>query len=165
MTSASLDMTDLKVVARYQAAELEAPISIDLPPQAKEKIAAYMQHASARELRTLKFNIDLSKVMEPLGRNKVMRYNRKTGCLEVVSLLTEEDAFPEPAAFSRSSAVIVWRQQQAGGPVEVVLVKERNADRVSFVAGGHKPHENSIAGSIREVEEEVGLKLDYSTLK
>jgi hypothetical protein len=155
--------TDLKMMPRFKAAELVAPIA--LPPQATVDTDAYRQHALDSGMRTLKYHFDLSAILQSLGSHKVMRYNHKTLCLEVVSLLTDEDTFPEPAAFSRSSAVIVWRQQQGGRPVEVVLVKERNADRVSFVAGGQKPHESSLAGAIREVEEEVGLKLDLSTLK
>jgi hypothetical protein len=156
--------SDLKITPRFKAAELTAPIA--LPPQTTVDTDTYRQQASDSGMRSLKYHIDLSAILEPLGPHKVMRYNHKTLCLEVVSLLTEEDTFPEPAAFSRSSAVIVWRQQQGGRPVEVALVKERNAaDRVSFVAGGQKPHESSLAGAIREVEEEVGLKLDLATLQ
>jgi hypothetical protein len=162
-TPKALEMSiDLKIMDRFKAAELVAPIQ--LPPQATVDVDACMKQASSSGMRTVKFHIDLSAILEPLGPHKVMRYNPDTKCVEVVSLLTKDDAFPEPAAFSRSSAVIVWRQQ-GGGPVEVVLVKERNANRVSFVAGGQKPHESSLAGAIREVQEEVGLKLDLATLK
>ena len=153
---------ELKFMSQFKAAE--RPAAVVLPPQSSVDIDALKKQASENGMRTLKIQLDLCALLQPLGPHKVMRFNPSTRCLDVVCQLTEDDTYPEPAAFSRSSAVIVWRQM-GSRPVEVVLVKERNANRVSFVAGGQKAHESSLAGAIREVEEEVGLQLDLSTIK
>ena len=63
----------------------------------------------------------------------------------------------------QAAGCVLWRRSPLDGDLEICLVHRPKYDDWSHPKGKLKPHENALAGALREVEEETGYTAEPGT--
>ncbi|WP_430377823.1 NUDIX hydrolase [Streptomyces sp. B1-3] len=67
------------------------------------------------------------------------------------------------ATVVQAAGCVLWRRSPLDGDLEICLVHRPKYDDWSHPKGKLKPHENALAGALREVEEETGYTAEPGT--